>query len=137
MNKRSAVLIASGLVLAMLVASVGIMLGFTGPTRAGGGSVHMRARDRKPVVKTVTDRHTVHVTAPVAAGSAPQAAPARHQQRHAATRHQQQTSGGSGGNDPAPTPSPKPKPSDDPDPSPTPAPQPSPTHTHEPEPGDD
>ncbi len=127
MNKRSAVLIASGLVLAMLVASAGIMLGFTGPTRAGGNSVHMRAHNRKPVVKTVTDRHTVHVTAPVVAGSAPQqAAPAHHQQQH--------TEGGSGGNTPAPRPSPKP--SEDPDPSPTPTPQPSPTHTHEDD-GDD
>jgi len=135
MHKRSAILIASGLVLALLVASAGIMLGFTGPTRAGGSSIHMRARNRKPVVKTVTDRHTVHVTAPVvAAEPAPQpAAPANHAQHHAATHHQHQATDGSGGTDPAPRPSPKP--SDDPDPSPTP--QPTPTHTHESEPGDD
>ena len=63
MNKRSAVLVASGLVLAMVSAAFGIMMGFTGPSSAGTEGIRLHAH-RKPVVKTVTDRRTVHKTAP-------------------------------------------------------------------------
>lgn len=63
MNKRSAVLVASGLVLAMVSAAFGIMMGFTGPSSAGTEGIRLQAH-RKPVVKTVTDRRTVHKTAP-------------------------------------------------------------------------
>ena len=68
MNKRSAVLVASGLVLAMVSAAFGIMMGFTGPSSAGTEGVHVRAA-RKPVVKTVTDKRTIHKTAPETSGS--------------------------------------------------------------------
>ena len=68
MNKRSAVLVASGLVLAMISAAFGIMMGFTGPSSAGTEGVHVRAA-RKPVVKTVTDKRTIHKTAPETSGS--------------------------------------------------------------------
>jgi hypothetical protein len=63
MNKRSAVLVASGLVLAMVSAAFGIMMGFTGPSSAGAEGVRVRA-ERKPVVKTVTDKRTIHLAAP-------------------------------------------------------------------------
>jgi hypothetical protein len=63
MNKRSAVLVASGLVLAMVSAAFGIMMGFTGPSSAGTEGVRVRA-ERKPVVKTVTDKRTIHLAAP-------------------------------------------------------------------------
>jgi hypothetical protein len=67
MNKRSAVLVASGLVLAMVSAAFGIMMGFTGPSSAGTQGVHVRA-ERKPVVKTVTDKRTIHKAAPGGSG---------------------------------------------------------------------
>jgi hypothetical protein len=61
MNKRSAVLVASGLVLAMVLAAFGIVMGVTGPSTAGG-KVTMR-KHRPPIIKTVTDRKTVHMPA--------------------------------------------------------------------------
>ena len=63
MNKRSAVLVASGLVLAMVSAAFGIMMGSTGPSVAGTDGIRLQAH-RNPVVKTVTDKRTVHRTAP-------------------------------------------------------------------------
>jgi len=68
MNKRSAVLVASGLVLAMVSAAFGIMMGFTGPSSAGTEGVRVRA-ERKPVVKTITDKRTIHKTAPGSSGT--------------------------------------------------------------------
>ena len=66
MNKRSALLVASGLVLAMAAAAFGIVMGFTGPSSAGGRvSV---PQHRKPIVKTVTTKKTVHVPAPGGSG---------------------------------------------------------------------
>jgi hypothetical protein len=60
MNKRTALLVASGLVFALVAAGFGIVMGFTGPSDAKG-RVHLKAK--KPVVKTVTDHKTVHVPA--------------------------------------------------------------------------
>lgn len=66
MKKRSAIVIAAGLSLAMVTAAFGIMMGFTGPSEAG--SRVSVAKHRKPVVKTVTEKHTVHIQAPGGSG---------------------------------------------------------------------
>ena len=66
MKKRSAILIAAGLALAMVTAAFGIMMGFTGPSEAG--SRVSVPKHRKPVVKTVTQHKTVHVPAPASGG---------------------------------------------------------------------
>jgi len=70
MKKRSAILMAGLLSLAMVTAAFGIMMSFTSPSEAGG-RVAIATR-RKPVVKTVTQRRTVHV--PALGGAAPAAA---------------------------------------------------------------
>ena len=63
MKKRSAILMAAGLSLAIVTAAFGIVMGFTGPSEAGG-KVAISTPHRKPVVKTVTERHTVHMPTP-------------------------------------------------------------------------
>jgi len=60
MNKRSALLVASGLVIALVAAGLGLMLGVTGPTQAHGARPPKR---RPPIVKRVTDTKTIHVPA--------------------------------------------------------------------------
>ena len=75
MKKRSAVLIAAGLVLAMVTAAFGIMMGFTGPSSAGIGGIHVRSARRAPIVRTVTQRRTIHRTAPGGSGSFTAVAP--------------------------------------------------------------
>ena len=68
MKKRSAILMAGLLSLAMVTAAFGIMMSFTSPSEAGG-RVTIAPR-RKPVVKTVTQHRTVHVPASSGAISA-------------------------------------------------------------------
>ena len=77
MNKRSAMLMAAGLVLTLIVGGVAMSTGLTGPTpsqaapRAG-----QRQKAPKPIIKTVKHTVTVHkqgtatpATAPATAGS--------------------------------------------------------------------
>jgi len=136
MNKRSALLVASGLVLAMVSAAFGIMMGFTGPSSAGAHGVHVRA-ERKPVVKTVTDKRTIHKAAPggTAGGSAVvltrTPAPPTGGSDNGTEGSQQGTDDGSS--------NPSTEPSDYPDHSESESPEPSETHSESssPEPGDD
>ncbi|MGZ4148513.1 MAG: hypothetical protein ACXVQJ_00585 [Actinomycetota bacterium] len=61
MKKRSAMFIAAGLVLAMIVAGVGFAMGMTGPTAdAKKATLHVKAKREKPVVHTVTKTITIH-----------------------------------------------------------------------------
>jgi cobalamin biosynthesis protein CobT len=56
MNKRSAMFVAAGLVLSLLVAGVAMSMGVTGPS-ADAKTV---ARSQKPIVKTTTRTVTIH-----------------------------------------------------------------------------
>lgn len=56
MNKRSAMFVAAGLVLSLLVAGVSMAMGVTGPSADAKTTV----RSQKPIVKTVTRTVTVH-----------------------------------------------------------------------------
>ena len=60
MKKRSAMFVAAGLVLAMIVAGVGFAMGMTGPTAdAKKAPLHVKAK-QKPIVHTVTKTITIH-----------------------------------------------------------------------------
>jgi hypothetical protein len=56
MNKRSAMFVAAGLVLSLLVAGLAMAMGVTGPS----ADAKTAARDRKPAVETVTRTVTIH-----------------------------------------------------------------------------
>lgn len=64
MNKRSAMLMAAGLVLTMLVAGVAIMADLTGPSASAAIPATVHHRAPKPIVKTIRTTRTVHRTAP-------------------------------------------------------------------------
>lgn len=66
MNKRSALMVAAGLVLAMVVSASAIVMGITGPSKADASTVRPKA-DRAPVVKTTRETQTIHTTSPVPA----------------------------------------------------------------------
>jgi len=80
MNKRSAMLMAFGLVLTVIVAGVAIAAGLTGPAAsAAAPRVAVHRRDPKPIVKTIRKTVTVHKkasSAPAAPVSYGAAAPA-------------------------------------------------------------
>ena len=73
MNKRSAMMVAAGLVLSMVVAGMAIASGFTGPEASASGGVSTdEIRQREPKVRTITETITVHRDAkPSDDGSAP------------------------------------------------------------------
>lgn len=61
MNKRSAMMVAAGLVLAMLVAGMAVAAGFTGPEASAGGSrTNGAIETREPKVRTITETVTIH-----------------------------------------------------------------------------
>lgn len=62
MNKRSAMMAAAGLVLAMLVAGMAVAAGFTGPEAAASGSKVTTGdlQRPEPKVRTITETVTVH-----------------------------------------------------------------------------
>ncbi|MGE5225635.1 MAG: hypothetical protein ACM3OO_02040 [Planctomycetaceae bacterium] len=61
MKKRSAMFVAAGLVLAMIVAGVGFAMGMTGPTAdAKRAPLQVKASKQKPIVHTVTKTITIH-----------------------------------------------------------------------------
>ena len=61
MKKRSAMFVAAGLVLAMIVAGVGFAMGMTGPTAdAKKAPLQVKASKQKPIVHTVTKTITIH-----------------------------------------------------------------------------
>jgi hypothetical protein len=66
MNKRSAMLMAAGLVLTMIVAGVAITAGLTGPSASAAVPRAVRQRPLKPIVKTIRTTRTVHKQAPAA-----------------------------------------------------------------------
>ena len=84
MNKRSAMLMAAGLVLTVIVAGVAIAAGLTGPAASAAAPRAVHHRDPKPIVKTIRKTVTVHKKAPqapaapvtYAAAPAPMAPPA-------------------------------------------------------------
>ena len=59
MKKRSAMLVAAGLVLAMVVAGLGFTMGLTGPT-ADAKRVSVGRTSQKPIVHTKTKTITIH-----------------------------------------------------------------------------
>ena len=60
MNKRSAMLMAAGLVLTLIVGGVAMSIGLTGPTSSEAAPRAGRARTAAPIVKTVKHTVTVH-----------------------------------------------------------------------------
>ena len=64
MNKRSAMLMAAGLVLTMIVAGVAITAGLTGPSASAAIPATVHHRAPKPIVKTIRTTRTVHRAAP-------------------------------------------------------------------------
>jgi hypothetical protein len=60
-KKRSAMFVAAGLVLAMVVAGIGFAMGMTGPTAdAKKAPLQVKASKQKPIVHTVTKTITIH-----------------------------------------------------------------------------
>jgi cell division protein FtsN len=59
MNRRTAMLTAGGLVLAMVVAGVALAMGITGPSQAAA-NVSEGRHARSPIVRTVNRTETVH-----------------------------------------------------------------------------
>ncbi len=59
MNKRSALFVAGGLVVTMLIAASAILMGVTGPSPARANVVPPRHK-QKPIVKTIKRTVTVH-----------------------------------------------------------------------------
>jgi hypothetical protein len=78
MNKRSAMIVAAGLIVALAAGAYALSLGSTGPTAAAAAKT---AHRHKPIVKTIRRTVTVHQKAPasthavVATGPAPSVAP--------------------------------------------------------------
>ena len=60
MNKRSAMLMAAGLVLTLIVGGVAMSIGLTGPTSSEATPRAERRRAAAPIVKTVKHTVTVH-----------------------------------------------------------------------------
>lgn len=60
MNKRSAMLMAAGLVLTMMLAGVAITAGLTGPSTGAAAPRAAQQRAPKPLVKTIRSTRTVH-----------------------------------------------------------------------------
>jgi len=75
MNKRSAMLMAAGLVLTLVVGGVAISAGLTGPTASAATPRVVQHHHRKPIVKTFHKTITVHKQAP-SSGAVTYAAPA-------------------------------------------------------------
>ena len=64
MNKRSAMLMAAGLVLTMIVAGIAITAGLTGPSASAATPRAAHHHAPKPIVKTIHKTETVHKKAP-------------------------------------------------------------------------
>jgi hypothetical protein len=72
MNKRSAMLVAAGLVLTLIVGGVAIAVGMTGPSSSAASPKTVKQhKKQKPIIKTVRRTITVHKKAPAAAVAAP------------------------------------------------------------------
>ncbi len=72
MNKRSAMLVAAGLVLTMIVGGVALAVGMTGPaSSAAAPRLSRHHKDPKPIVKTIKRTVKVHRKAPQVAVAMP------------------------------------------------------------------
>ena len=72
MNKRSAMLVAAGLVLTMIVGGVALAVGMTGPSSsAAAPRLSRHHKDPKPIVKTIKKTVKVHKKAPQVAVAMP------------------------------------------------------------------
>ncbi len=137
MNKRSAMVVAGGLVLTMVICAVALTAGIGGASDAAAGAGPRGGR--RPVVKTITNTVKVHrpapgaplgggTTSPVTSGGGPGDSPASqgpHGHHHPSGGHPSPGSGGApspgdsggGGGDhsgsPSPTASPTPPGEDD------------------------
>ena len=74
MNKRSAMMVAAGLVLTLVVGGVAVAVGMVGPSTSAAGPRTVRREHPKPIVKTVKRTVKVHrsggvVTVPMSSGS--------------------------------------------------------------------
>lgn len=77
MNKRSALLVAAGLVLTLIVGGLAVAVGLTGPSVSSAVPRVDRRAESEPVVRTVRRTVTVHKKAEAKAGEVVQiAAPA-------------------------------------------------------------
>lgn len=102
MNKRSAMMTAAGLVLALVVSGVALTMGITGPT-AAAKKVPVAAKSKQaPIVHTITHTVTVHKkadapsTSASSGGSAPVIVRTLPAPAPAATAPIQTTTGGEG-----------------------------------------
>ncbi len=72
MNKRSAMLVAAGLVLTMIVGGVALAVGMTGPaSSAAAPRLSRHHKDPKPIVKTIKKTVKVHKKSPQVAVAMP------------------------------------------------------------------
>jgi hypothetical protein len=72
MNKRSAMLVAAGLVLTLMVGGVAIAIGMTGPSAsAASPKTAKQHHKQKPIIKTIRRTVTIHKKAPAAGVAAP------------------------------------------------------------------
>jgi hypothetical protein len=74
MNKRSAMMVAAGLVLTLVVGGVAVAVGVVGPSTSAAGPRTVRREHPRPIVKTKKRTVKVHrsggvVAVPVATGS--------------------------------------------------------------------
>jgi len=68
MNKRSAMMVAAGLVLTLVVGGVAVAVGMTGP-EASSAQPKLTHHKNKPIIKTTKKTVTVHKQAPAQAGA--------------------------------------------------------------------
>ena len=72
MNKRSAMLVAAGLVLTMIVGGVALAVGMTGPaSSAAAPRLSRHHKDPKPIVRTFKKTVKVHKKSPAVAVAMP------------------------------------------------------------------
>ena len=69
MNKRSAMLVAAGLVLTLVVGGVAVAVGMTGPSASSAQPKLTEHRKNKPIIKTTKKTVTVHKKAKAQAGT--------------------------------------------------------------------
>lgn len=69
MNKRSAMLVAAGLVLTLMVGGIAVAVGMTGPEASSAHPKLTAHKKNKPIIKTTKKTVTVHKKAQAQAGT--------------------------------------------------------------------
>jgi hypothetical protein len=69
MNKRSAMLVAAGLVLTLVVGGVAVAVGMTGPSASSAQPKLTQHKKNKPIIKTTKKTITVHKKAKARPGA--------------------------------------------------------------------